>query len=138
MLTRVQFSVSRIGFTNWYGGFSGVSGNLRIDPKNVTASKLEISIPTASVSTTNSILDGELKSADGFDATKYPTIRFVSMAVKRTGPDTTDITDDLTFHASSGLLSSLPASTVPASNRSTRSIRRVLVAPQRSNVPIGA
>ena len=54
--------------------------------------------PHASVSTTNTILDGELKSADWFDATKFPTIRFVSTALKPTGPLTADITGDLTFH----------------------------------------
>lgn len=96
--TRVQFTVSHMGFTNWYGDFTGASGSLRIDPKNVAASKVEISIPTASVSTTNTILDGELKSADWFDATKFPTIRFVSTAVTPTGPGTADITGDLSFH----------------------------------------
>ena len=96
--TRVQFTVSHMGFTNWYGDFTGASGILRIDPKNVASSKVEISIPTASVSTTNTILDGELKSADWFDATKFSTIRFVSTALKPTGPVTADITGDLTFH----------------------------------------
>jgi polyisoprenoid-binding protein YceI len=96
--TRVQFTVSHMGFTNWYGDFTGASGSLRIDPKDVAASKVEISIPTASVSTTNTILDGELKSADWFDAAKFPTIRFVSTAVKPTGPGTADITGDLRFH----------------------------------------
>ncbi|WP_353217686.1 YceI family protein [Sandarakinorhabdus sp.] len=96
--TRVQFTVSHMGFTNWYGDFTGASGSLRIDPKNIAASTVEISIPTASVSTTNTILDGELKSADWFDAAQFPTIRFVSTAVKPTGPNTADITGNLSFH----------------------------------------
>ena len=96
--TRVQFTVSHMGFTNWYGDFTGASGSLRIDPNNVAASKVEISIPTASVSTTNTILDDELNSVDWFDAAKFPTIRFVSTALKPTGPVTADITGDLTFH----------------------------------------
>ena len=96
--TRVQFTVSHMGFTNWYGDFTGASGSLRIDPKQIAVSKLEISIPAASVSTTNAVLDAELKSADWFDASRFPTIRFVSTAVKSTGPGTADITGDLTFH----------------------------------------
>lgn len=50
------------------------------------------------MSTANAILDGELKSVDWFDATKFPTIRFVSTALKPTGSNTADITGDLTFH----------------------------------------
>ena len=96
--SRVQFSVSHMGFTHWNGDFSGASGSLRIDPRNVAASKVAISIPTASISTTNTVLDGELKSADWFDAAQFPTIRFASTAVVPTGPDTADITGDLTFH----------------------------------------
>jgi polyisoprenoid-binding protein YceI len=96
--TRVQFTVSHMGFTNWYGDLTGASGSLRIDPRKIAASRLEISIPAASVSTTNAVLDAELKSADWFDAARFPTIRFVSTAVNPTGPDTADITGDLTFH----------------------------------------
>ena len=44
------------------------------------------------------MLDGELKSADWFDAAKYPAIRFVSTKVVQTAPNKADITGDLTFH----------------------------------------
>jgi polyisoprenoid-binding protein YceI len=47
--TRVLFVVSHFGFTNYYGEFSGVSGALDFDPKNPSASKLEIQIPVASI-----------------------------------------------------------------------------------------
>lgn len=96
--TRVQFTVSHMGFTDWYGDFTGASGSLTIDPAKPAASKLDISIPTASVSTTNAKLDGELKSADWFGADQYPTIRFVATKVAPTGASTARITGDLTFH----------------------------------------
>ena len=96
--TRVQFSVSHMGFSTWNGDFSKASGALALDVKNPRADMVDITIPTASVSTTNAVLDGELKGADWFDAAKYPTIRFVSTKVTRTGPGVADITGDLTFH----------------------------------------
>ena len=96
--TRVQFSVSHMGFSNWYGDFTGVTGALTLDPKAIAAAKVDITIPVASVSTTNTVLDGELKSADWFDAGQYPTIRFVSTKVVQTAPGKADITGDLTFH----------------------------------------
>lgn len=96
--TRVQFTVSHMGFTDWYGDFTGVSGSLSIDPARVAAAKVDITIPVASVSTTNAKLDGELKSADWFDAATYPTIRFVSTRVTPVGANKATIAGDLTFH----------------------------------------
>jgi polyisoprenoid-binding protein YceI len=96
--TRVQFSVSHMGFSDWYGDFAGTTGTLSLDPKQLAATKLEISIPVASVTTTNAKLDAELKSAEWFDAGKHPTIRFVATKVERTAADRANITGDLTFH----------------------------------------
>ena len=61
--TRTQFTVSHMGFTDWYGDFTDTSGSLSIDPKNIAATKVDITIPVSSVSTTNAKLDEELKSA---------------------------------------------------------------------------
>ena len=60
--TRVLFSVSHFGFTTYYGEFSGVSGTLDLDPKNPSASKLDIRIPVASIGTTNAELNGPGKA----------------------------------------------------------------------------
>jgi polyisoprenoid-binding protein YceI len=57
-----------------------------------------VSLPVERISTTNATLDGELKSADWFDAAKYPTIRFVSQSVTRTGPRTAKISGTVTMH----------------------------------------
>jgi polyisoprenoid-binding protein YceI len=96
--TRVQFSVSHLGLTDWYGDFTGVSGSLVLDPAKLAASKVDITIPVASVSTTNAKLDEELRSATWLDATGFPTIRFVSTKIVQTAPNKAAITGDLTFH----------------------------------------
>jgi polyisoprenoid-binding protein YceI len=96
--TRVQFTVSHFGFTDSWGDFTHVSGSLVLDPARLAATRLDISIPVASVSTTNATLDGELRSADWFDAARYPTIRFVSSRVARTGPAKAIIYGKLTLH----------------------------------------
>ena len=96
--TRVQFTVSHMGFTNWYGDLTGASGNLTLDPKYPAASKLDIALPVASVSTTNAKLDGELRSAQWLDADGFPTIRFVSTRIVLEGPRAATVTGNLTFH----------------------------------------
>ncbi len=96
--TRVQFSVSHMGFSNWYGDFTGVTGSLTLDPKAIASATVDLTVPVASVTTTNATLDAELKSADWFDAARYPTIRIVSTKVVQTAPGKADITADLTFH----------------------------------------
>lgn len=96
--TRVLFAVSHMGFTTWYGDFTNASGALQLDPAHPANSRIEISVPTGSVSTTNATLDGELKSADWFDATRYPTISFKSREVRVTAPGRADVVGDLTLH----------------------------------------
>ncbi len=96
--TRIVFSVSHMGFTTWYGDFTTASGTLAFDPKSPAKSVLNISFPTASVSTTNTKLDGELKSPMWFDAAKYPTIAFTSTKIVLLGHDRGRIEGNLTFH----------------------------------------
>lgn len=96
--TRVQFAISHLGFTDWYGDFTGTTGSLSIDPKNLASTKVDISIPVASISTTNTKLDGELKSNAWLNADQFPMIRFVSTKIVRTGPGKATIKGDLTLH----------------------------------------
>lgn len=96
--TRIVFAVSHMGFTTWYGDFTTASGTLTFDPKSPAKSVLNISFPTASVSTTNTKLDGELKSPMWFDAAKYPTITFVSKKITVISHSKGIIEGDLTFH----------------------------------------
>jgi polyisoprenoid-binding protein YceI len=96
--TRVLFSVSHMGFTTWYGEFTGASGSLTIDPKNARVDAVSVSVPTASVSTSNDKLNEELKSAQWLDAAKFDTISFHSTRVIPTGERTADVVGELTLH----------------------------------------
>jgi polyisoprenoid-binding protein YceI len=87
-----------MGFSHYTGRLSGVSGTLTLSASDPAVSKLSISIPAASFSTTSAKLDGELVSPDWFDATRYPTITFVSTKVTRTGKDSATIAGELTLH----------------------------------------
>ncbi len=96
--TRVLFAVSHMGFSTWYGEFTGASGTLVLDPARVTSSQVDITVPTASLSTSNAKLDNELKGDKWFDVAKFDTIRFHSTRVTRVGANTAEIAGDLTLH----------------------------------------
>ncbi|HLY58656.1 MAG TPA: YceI family protein [Stellaceae bacterium] len=96
--TRVLFGVDHMGFTTYYGNFTGVSGTLTLNAPKAEGSTLTVTIPTASVSTTNEKLDGELKSADWLDATKYPDMTFKLTGLKQTGAEAAQVTGELTMH----------------------------------------
>jgi polyisoprenoid-binding protein YceI len=95
---QVLFSVSHMGTSTWYGTFSGAEGSATLDPKDPARNSVRITIPAASIATISAKLDGELKSADWFDAAKYPQIVFKSAKVAFTGPGRADVTGDLTLH----------------------------------------
>jgi polyisoprenoid-binding protein YceI len=96
--TRVLFAVDHMGTSTWYGDFTHASGTLKLDAANPAASQLEVSVPMDSVSTTNTVLDGELKSADWFDAAKFPTMTFKSTKITVTGPGRATVAGELTLH----------------------------------------
>ncbi|WP_420382873.1 YceI family protein [Novosphingobium sp.] len=96
--TLVEFSVDHFGFSTFFGVIPNATGTMTLDPRALGATRLDISLPVAGISTTNAKLDGELTSADWFDAAKYPAIRFVSDKVIRTGPETAQIHGQITLH----------------------------------------
>ena len=96
--TQVVFSVLHFGFTNFYGIFAGASGTLQLNPTQLADSKLDLSIPMESLTTTVSVLTRELKGEPWFDVAKFPTATFVSRKIVRTGSASAQVTGDLTLH----------------------------------------
>jgi polyisoprenoid-binding protein YceI len=96
--SKITWSVDHFGFSTYVGQFSKVEGTLSLDPKAVTASKLDVTIDANSVGTLNPALDAHLKAADFLDTAKFPTATFKATAIKLTGRRTADITGDLTLH----------------------------------------
>src|SRR6478672_9042409 len=76
-----EFKVKHMMISNVKGRFTGVSGTLHLDENNVANSGVEASIDAASIATGDAQRDGHLKSADFFDAEKYPTLTFESTRV---------------------------------------------------------
>jgi len=95
--TQVGFSILHFGFTNYSGLFSGATGTLQLDPAKLGTSKLDISIPVESITTTVAKLNDELKGDKWFDTAKFPQATFVSTRVVPTA-DGANVTGNLTLH----------------------------------------
>jgi polyisoprenoid-binding protein YceI len=93
-----EFKVKHMMISNVKGSFSGLSGMLTEHKTDSTLSAVEASIPVATVNTGEAQRDGHLKSAEFFDAEKFPNMTFKSTAVKQTGEGEYSVTGDLTVH----------------------------------------
>ena len=94
----VGFKVRHLMVSNVKGSFEKKSGVVTINDKDITKSKVEVSIDTASVNTNVAKRDEHLRSPDFFDVAKYPTMTFVSKKVAKTGNGKLKVTGDLTLH----------------------------------------
>jgi len=96
--TLAAFSINHMGFNEFYGVIPNATGTLTLDPANAAADTLDVSLPAAAISTTNSVLDGELKDPTWLDAAKFPEIHFTATKVTQTGAHTAHIDGNLTLH----------------------------------------
>ena len=90
---KVRHFVSRTS-----GRFTKFEGTIQLDEKNIQNSNVSVSIEVSSVNTDNANRDAHLKSADFFDAEKFPTITFKSTSVKEVSKGQLQVTGDFTMH----------------------------------------
>lgn len=95
----VTFRVNHLGFSTYAAGFDEVDATLNLDPANPAASSLTATIRPASLdlpTPPEGFLE-EMLGETWFDAAAHPEIRFQSASIVQTGPDTADVTGDLTL-----------------------------------------
>jgi polyisoprenoid-binding protein YceI len=92
------FKVRHLMISNVKGNFEKQTGVVEINDKDITKSKVEVSIDTNSINTNVHKRDEHLRSADFFDVAKYPAMTFVSKKVAKAGKDKLKVTGDLTLH----------------------------------------
>lgn len=61
--TMVRWEVDHLGITPYFGTFGQITGNLTLDPKNVAAAKVDITIPISKVTTASPGLTAHLLRA---------------------------------------------------------------------------
>jgi polyisoprenoid-binding protein YceI len=96
---------SQLGFTVTHLGISEVSGTFNDFVATVNSTKpdfsdavFELDAKVASLDTRVDARNNHLKSADFFDAEKYPSLNFKSTSLKKTGSNKYQLTGNLTMH----------------------------------------
>ncbi|VXC75963.1 YceI family protein [Sphingomonas sp. AX6] len=79
--TQVMWRVNHFGFNDYFGLFGDVKGNLKLDPANLQASAVEITIPLRSLKTNSDGLTKHLSSADFFEFNRFEEATFRSTAI---------------------------------------------------------
>lgn len=92
MHSEVQFKVKHLVISTVTGSFKIFEGNLETENDNFTNANISFSLDVNSIDTNQEARDNHLKSAEFFDAEKYPTITF-----KSTSFDGDDLKGDLTI-----------------------------------------
>jgi polyisoprenoid-binding protein YceI len=96
--TNVGFKVKHLMVSNVKGTFDKFTGMIDLDEKDITKSKVEVSIDTKSVNTNVVKRDEDLRSANFLDVAKYPVMTFTSKKVTKAGKGKLKVTGDLNLH----------------------------------------
>ncbi len=96
--TDVTASWSHFGFSNPIAHFGKVEGTITYDAANVGRSSVIVVIPMSGLNSHVDAFDEHLRSADFFDAEKFPTIGFKSTKVEAAGNNKLRVFGDLTVH----------------------------------------
>lgn len=83
----IGFEVYSFGIWRLTGAFTEAVADISFDARQPNLSRLKVAANTASVSTTSPAADAQLRSANFFNAGRYPTLSFESTRIEFSGPN---------------------------------------------------
>jgi len=92
-----HFSVRHLMISNVRGEFGKVSGNVVLDPSDLTKSTVEVIVDATTIDTREPQRDEHLRSADFLDVANHPSITFRSKQITAAGAGRFKVTGDLTI-----------------------------------------
>ncbi len=95
--TQILFGVRALGFTTYYGRFSGATGTLILNRETPEASRLEIHVPTATLQAPNRALATLLKDPKWLNVAVYPEMVFKADRITLTSATTATVAGALTL-----------------------------------------
>jgi len=93
----INFSVRHMVVSKVRGRFGKYAGAVQLDERDLTRSTMQATIDTSSIDTGAPQRDTHLRSADFFDAEKFPEIRFQSRRIEKVDDAHYRVVGDLTI-----------------------------------------
>ena len=95
--SEIGFRVKHMMITNVSGSFGKFDITAETEGNDFSTATIAFTADVNTISTGNPDRDNHLKSADFFDAAKYPELKFVATRLEKKGDDTYRVTGDLTI-----------------------------------------
>jgi polyisoprenoid-binding protein YceI len=95
--TQVLARWSHFGFSHPVANFGEAQGTIVYNADDVSASSVEVTLPLSGLTSFVPAFDRHLRSADFFEAEKYPEVTFRSTRVEAAGDNALKVTGDLTI-----------------------------------------
>ncbi|MCJ7442477.1 MAG: YceI family protein [Thermoanaerobaculaceae bacterium] len=96
--SNASFTVRHMMVSNVRGEFTKLAGGVDVVGDDPTTAKVVVTIDAASINTREPKRDAHLRSADFFDADRFPTITFTSKKIERAGEGRLKLVGHLTMH----------------------------------------
>ncbi len=98
MHASIQFKISHLGFSWIYGRFNDFEGEFTFDKQNPAASKVSVTINTASIDSNHAERDKHLRGDEFLDVEKFPQAKFVSTSFDLDKDGNGVLKGDFTLH----------------------------------------
>lgn len=115
--SKIQFLVSNMGLNTVPGTIGEMKGIVDFSAANLSNSRFETTVAVKTINTGNEERDEDLRTEDFFEVDTYPTIRFVSSRIQKSGSNY-QVTGTLTIKDVSKVVS-IPFSVAQSGNTKT-------------------
>lgn len=96
--SKLGFTVTHLGIADVPGHFGKFDVTINSEKADFSDAVVEMTADINSIDTRVTPRDNHLKSADFFDAEKFPTMHFKSTSIKKKGKNKYELTGNLTMH----------------------------------------
>jgi polyisoprenoid-binding protein YceI len=94
--TSVTANVPFMGLSSKTATFPTVSGSITINPENIADIDMDIQLNARALTAGDEVTEKRLKGKDFFDATRYPTVRFIGTSLAMTTQTAGNLSGKLT------------------------------------------
>jgi polyisoprenoid-binding protein YceI len=115
--SRLGFTIVHNNITNISGQFSNFDVKVSTPNEDFVGASIEMTAQSNSINTGLEMRDNHLKTADYFDAEKFPTLTFKSTSIKKGKGNNYIILGDFTMHGVTKAVSLIGTHTGSAKNR---------------------